>query len=88
MDSQARALEKGKHLRQGSPLTKMVPAGTMSPARTTWGDRPLACSENSVNMISVFTWMNIIDFNNSNIIENKLGKILFQKYVSTGSPSH
>jgi len=34
------------------------------------------CYDNSINMISVFTWISLI-FMNDNIIEDKLSKFLF-----------
>jgi len=47
-------------------------------ARTDHVGRPGACSENSINMISVFTKINIFNnFINDNIIEDKLSKFLF-----------
>jgi len=56
-------------------------------ARTNHVGGPRACSDNSTNMISVFTSTSLI-FINDNIIEDKLSKFLFQKCVyQTGSPS-
>jgi len=57
--------------------------------RTDLVGRPRACSDNSINMISVFALMNIVNFYEWHIIEDKLSKFLFQKCVyQTGNPSH
>jgi len=52
-------------------------------AHTDHVGRPRDCSEISINMISVFTLMNIFHIYYDNITEEKLSKILFQKCASS-----